>query len=381
MSATSRSRRTSRSRAGPSVFPSQPSSSRIGSDHDRSARGRAARRKARSLRVATRSWWRSSGSEPSRVPGSCRSSWRTCSSSATPSAASAGASGGGVGAGGRNVELERPEELRPELGGRCRTRAAKLLREAAERVLVAADELDLELAEATGDALADEDGDGVLDDLGAVREDSLPPRLQARDRHHLATAEVRDEKPEHLDRRPRGRAGLLELDPRGTTGELQLPEPRTVLHAAPERDPVPCEREVGRVVVGGDERAQRQQLAAELGKHEPRARLELQLPLDGLLHVAERIPARTTARPQRVFGCLVSVNVRARAHLVHAEDGRVLRPLRPRRAERAPGGAPRRPPVSRASELGNHAGAGQGRGDRGGTRSRASSSRCSTRST
>jgi PiT family inorganic phosphate transporter len=48
--------------------------------------------------------------------------------------------------------------------------------------------------------------------------------------------------------------------------------------------------------------------------------------------------------------------VRARAPVAHAEDERVLRPVRPSRGERAPGRAPRRPPVPRAPELGDHLG-------------------------
>ena len=78
---------TSRSRAGPSAPPSHESSSRSGSDQLASRSGAATLRNARSRRVATRIWWRSSGSEPSRVPGSwirIVRAWCASASASTP---------------------------------------------------------------------------------------------------------------------------------------------------------------------------------------------------------------------------------------------------------------------------------------------------------
>ena len=140
------------------------------------------------MRVATRIWWRSSGSEPSRVPGSWSGSSAPGARARAPARRTAGRRAC-LRLVGRD-ELERAEELRraaPTMSAPAFRSSFSSLRSVS---LVAADELDLELAEAVDDALADEDGDGVVDDLGAAREDDLAPRPQPRDR-----------------RRARGRAG------------------------------------------------------------------------------------------------------------------------------------------------------------------------------
>lgn len=84
--AVARSRRrsmsTSASRTGPSARPSQPSSARNPSTHLRSISGRAALSMVRIRRTATRIWCNSSGSAPTRVPGSCASRARSLKSNA-----------------------------------------------------------------------------------------------------------------------------------------------------------------------------------------------------------------------------------------------------------------------------------------------------------
>ena len=144
-----------------------------------------------------------------------------------------------------------------------------------------------------------------------------------------------------------GRAGgpaLLELGAARPTRELELPEARSLLDPVAERDAVPREHEVVRVVVRRDEHARRKRLAAQLRQDESLAGSQLHLPLEGLLHppsVSGRGPPVSQAR----CACLVSVNVRARAPVADAEDERVLRALRQGRRERARGRAARRPPL------------------------------------
>ena len=88
---------------------------------------------------------------------------------------------------GLKLELECLEDLRPGLPvGRART--PKRLLQPAERLLVAVEQLDLELLEAPRHPLMVEHGDGVVDDLGAVGPDPLAPRAQARDRHQRGPA-------------------------------------------------------------------------------------------------------------------------------------------------------------------------------------------------
>ena len=149
-SAVSPPMRTSRSRAGPSARPSQPISSRSGSDQPESSSGRPARRNARRRRSR-----RGADAAPR---GRCRSEHP-----------------GRGGAGARTCRREPHRAPRPAAcvarvpepapGGRGRARGgawaqaacgrragpAQLLRDPSERALVAADELDLQLAEPTDD--------------------------------------------------------------------------------------------------------------------------------------------------------------------------------------------------------------------------------------
>ena len=171
-----------------------------------------------------------------------------------------------------------------------RARVAEGSLEPAECLLVAVEELDLELAEARGHPLAVEDGHRVVDDLGAVGPHALPARAQPRDPNELPAAQMGGEQPDELLRRPRRRAGLLELDPRGAARQLELPEPRSLLDPMPERDAAAREPQVGGVEVGRGERLRRQ-LAPERGQLEPLARDELQLSLDVLTHPARSLDA------------------------------------------------------------------------------------------
>ncbi len=72
---------TSRSRTSPSARPAQASSRRSSFTQSGSSIGFAACRRARRRRMATRCWCSSSGSLPSRVPGSCCRIARYCASS------------------------------------------------------------------------------------------------------------------------------------------------------------------------------------------------------------------------------------------------------------------------------------------------------------
>ena len=125
-----------------------------------------------------------------------------------------------------------------------------------------------------------EDGDGVVDDLRAVRANSLAPRAQARDRRERGAAEVAGQQHEQVFRRRLGRTGMLELQPRQTARELQLPQPLAVLEPVSQRHSSAREAVVRRVVVGRDEEARLDRLTAELGQAELLARTELHLALD-----------------------------------------------------------------------------------------------------
>jgi hypothetical protein len=135
--------------------------------------------------------------------------------------------------------------------------------------------------------LAVEHGDRVVDDLGPLREDALPPCAEPRDPHELSPAQVRGEQVEELARGPRGRPRLLELGARVASRQLELPQARTVLHAVPERDPMPREPQVLRVVVRRHEVARGLRLP-ERWKLEPLAGNQLHLALNGLAHLPER---------------------------------------------------------------------------------------------
>ena len=164
----------------------------------------------------------------------------------------------------RNLEIERPIELRAQLTG-CGAGLFELPHEPPQRPLVAAHELHLQLAEPPRHALALEHRDGVVDDLRTVRAHDLAPRPQPRDPPQLTAAQEPDEEGGELERRLRRRPGLLQLGASGAAGKLQLPEACPVLDPVPQRHPVPREHEVAGVVVRRDEDPCRLRFAAELG--------------------------------------------------------------------------------------------------------------------
>ncbi len=182
-------------------------------------------------------------------------------------------------------QVERAVELRLQRPGRRRARPAQLLLDLAQGSLVAVEQFHLDLAETARYLLTFEDGDAVVDDLGAPGANPLPARAQARHGHEPGAAQVGGEQLHHLHRRPRRRARRLELQPGGVARQLELPQARSVLDAMPERHAMPREPEVGGVVVGGDEDAGSQALAAELGQDEPLSRSQLDLALERLLHL------------------------------------------------------------------------------------------------
>ena len=208
---------------------------------------------------------------------------------------------GGAERPGRHLELERAEHLRPQLGGR-RAGAPELLLEPPQGLLVAPDELDLELAEAviTFAPASTETESSTISAPSAAH--ALAPRAEARDRPELATAQEADEQGGELERRPRGRAGLLELDPRRPARELQLPEPVPASTRCLKRDAVPGEHEIRGVVVGRGEAPGRKRLAAELRQDESLVGGELHLALELLLHPASvtRTSRSGTPRPLHV---------------------------------------------------------------------------------
>ena len=143
----------------------------------------AARISARDRRVATRKRWRSSGSVPSRTPGSCVSSSRSWRVSRKRTCSSAGASGGGA---------ATPSSSRTRITfevalGRVRAGAPEDAAEAVEVALVAVDELDLDLGERAREMARVEHVDRVDDDvreraLAGDDADADPARAQRRDR-------------------------------------------------------------------------------------------------------------------------------------------------------------------------------------------------------
>ena len=192
-------------------------------------------------------------------------------------------------------EVQRAKELRPELAVLGPGLQQPAL-ETPERALVAVEELHLQLAEALDDAPALEDRDRILDDLGAVSQDDLALRAHTRDLRELPVAQMDDQEVDQLRWSGLCGAGHLELDARRAVRDLELPESRASLGSPAQRDRVPSEPQVLRVVVRGLEDARRQQLA-EIGEVEALTRDELQLPFDCLPH---RLSVVTWA------GCVVS---------------------------------------------------------------------------
>src|SRR5207244_3260352 len=155
----------------------------------------------------------------------------------------------------------------------------------AQGLLVAVQELDLDLAKPSRDALVVEYGHRVVDDLGAAGTDDLAARSQPCHGHERLLPQERHQQRDQLGRRHRGRACPLQLDADVTRpGQLELPDAGAVLDPMAERDPVSGKRQLRRVVVGGDENPRRPDLAAELRQREPFAGRELDLTLDRLFH-------------------------------------------------------------------------------------------------
>ena len=116
-----------------------------------------------------------------------------------PSASSGGAPRGMAAGGGGESSSSARNSFGRSAPDDDRAGATELLPEPAEGLLVAVEELHLELAEAPGDALADQDGDGVVDDLGTARPNALAPGPEAGNRLDAAAPEVRHEQREHLE--------------------------------------------------------------------------------------------------------------------------------------------------------------------------------------
>lgn len=175
-----------------------------------------------------------------------------------------------------DVEIERLEDLRAQLGV-AGTGLAQRLLDPFQRLLVALEQLHLELVEAARDLLILEHRHAVVHDLGAVRADAGAPRAQARDGHELVAAHVGAQHPEQLVRRRSRTAGHLELEPREPARELQLPETLPVLDPVAQRDAVLGEPVRPCVVVGRDEDARLERVAAQLGQLEGAVGLQLHL--------------------------------------------------------------------------------------------------------
>ena len=281
-------------RAGPSADPSQPSSARSSSAHSSSSSGRAARRNARARRVATRIWCRSSGSVPSRVPGIVREEAVVLLRERRPGARRPEERPSGSCALLRRIgEIEDAVQLRLEVA-RLRSRLAERLLEPAQRLLVAVEQLDLELAEARGHPLAVEHRDRVVHDLGAVRAHDLAPRPQARDAHELRPAQVGDAggraAPSAAGRAGRRFSSSMRAAPRGSFS-CQRPVPFS--SRCRKVTPWRASRRSG-VSWYVETKARDRKRRAELREPEALSRNELQLALDVLAHPTQLSGPRTT---------------------------------------------------------------------------------------
>ena len=119
------------------------------------------------------------------------------------------------------------------------------------------------------------------DDLGAVGPDAFAASTETRDRQQHGATKVSDEQFQH--RRSGGEPGPPSASSSSRAialQQLQLPEPLPVLDPVPQRDAATRESVVGRVVVGGDEDARLDRLAAELGQLELARRPQLHLALE-----------------------------------------------------------------------------------------------------
>ena len=210
---------------------------------------------------------------PGVVPEQPRVLPRSAAASARPGALSAGGRSGRSGIRGRAPG--RPSAA----SAVARARPAQRLLDPAQRPLVALEQLDLELVERAGHALRVEHRDRVVGDLGARRANALAARAEPGDRDELpAPGHCREQCASSAGGRPP--TLLLQLQSCRAVGKLELPEALSVLHAVAEREAAPREPVVGRVVVGRDEDARLDRLAAELGELERVAGGQFQLALD-----------------------------------------------------------------------------------------------------
>ncbi len=184
-------------------------------------------------------------------------------------------------------QVESAMELRLQLGRRGSSRLAELLHERPQLALVAVEQLDLDLTEASCHALPLEHGNAVVDDFGATSPDSVPPRAETGGGNEGGSSEVREQQSDQLFRRPAGSPLHLQFEPSRPARQLQLPPADAVLDPVPERDAMARQPQVSRVVVRRDEDARGQPLATELREDEALVRNELDLALQRLLHAAQ----------------------------------------------------------------------------------------------
>ena len=194
---------------------------------------------------------------------------------------------GGLGLGG-HLAAESPEELRSPVA----VRGAGLPQGAIDPfqpLLVALDQLDLELSERAEALAVVVDADGIdrhVRDGALVVPDPHARALRAKrgDGGERRPAKVRGQQLDDVRRCVAGTAGHLELEARRSARQLQLPDALAVLDAAAERHSCLRKPEVRRVVVDGRQRASRERATGELRQPEGALHGELELTLQGFLH-------------------------------------------------------------------------------------------------
>ncbi len=209
---------------------------------------------------------------------------------------------GDLGLGG-HLAAESPEELRSPVA----VRGAGLPQGAVDPfqpLLVALDQLDLELAERAEALAVVVDADGVdrhVRDGALVVPDPHARALRAErgDGGERRPAKVRGQQLDDVRRCVAGTAGHLELEARRSARQLQLPDALAVLDAAAERHSCLRKPEVRRVVVDGRQRASRERATGELRQPEGALHGELELTLQGLLHPRHDAGLYGTASPSR----------------------------------------------------------------------------------
>ena len=231
--------------------PSQPSSARSGSDHERSSIGRATRRKARSLRVATRS--DGGPRDPTRdaCPGRGASIARACAASAmTERLEPAGAPRRGAGIGGRRrrgssarksfgCELPRRLRLRSEAPSRAGAAPARHRRRARPRARGSA---------ATTRRPSNTDTKSSTISAPAAR--TVSRRVRSRATGPTSRPRRNATRSASISRGGRAGTPVCSSSTRAAPcGSFSCQRPCPVLDAVAERHAVPREHEVGRVVV------------------------------------------------------------------------------------------------------------------------------------